>query len=108
MGLPSKTLYLISTLNIVHLGPLHLYPFAMISLLMMLNAMGHLIIWVIKKSFCCPRHTVLDERLKSSEHSTAALIGTMLHQIFQAGLVKETPTISFLEEFTRTVLQKKY
>ncbi|GAV87672.1 Cas_Cas4 domain-containing protein/Dna2 domain-containing protein/AAA_11 domain-containing protein/AAA_12 domain-containing protein [Cephalotus follicularis] len=57
-------------------------------------------------SFCCSRRTVLDERLKSSEHSTAALIGTMLHQIFQAGLVKETPTISFLEEFTRMVLQK--
>ncbi|XP_059451094.1 DNA replication ATP-dependent helicase/nuclease JHS1 isoform X1 [Corylus avellana] len=57
-------------------------------------------------SFSCPRRTVLDERLKSSEYSTAALIGTLLHQIFQAGLMKEVPTIQFLEEYARVVLQK--
>ncbi|KAL3613640.1 hypothetical protein CASFOL_041714 [Castilleja foliolosa] len=54
----------------------------------------------------CPRRTVLDERLKSSEHSSAALMGTLLHQIFQAGLISEFPTKEFLEEYARTVLQK--
>ncbi|MED6121097.1 hypothetical protein PIB30_027033 [Stylosanthes scabra] len=34
-------------------------------------------------SFGCPRRTVLDERLKGNEYSTAALTGTLLHQIFQ-------------------------
>ncbi|XP_030966740.1 DNA replication ATP-dependent helicase/nuclease JHS1 isoform X1 [Quercus lobata] len=57
-------------------------------------------------SFSCPRRTVLDERVKCSEYSTAALIGTLLHQIFQAGLMKEIPTIKFLEEYARVVLQK--
>ncbi|TQD94864.1 hypothetical protein C1H46_019564 [Malus baccata] len=50
-------------------------------------------------SFVCPRRTVLDERLKSNEHSTAALSGT-------AGLMKEIPAVTFLEERTRVVLQK--
>ncbi|KAJ6319289.1 hypothetical protein OIU78_014832 [Salix suchowensis] len=57
-------------------------------------------------SFICPRRTVLDERLKCSEHSTAALIGTLLHQIFQAGLMQDNPTINFLEEYARIVLRK--
>ncbi|KAK6234466.1 hypothetical protein QUC31_006872 [Theobroma cacao] len=60
----------------------------------------------VAASFSCPRRTVLDERLRCNEHSTAALIGTLLHQIFQAGLVKEAPTIHFLEEYARLVLQK--
>ncbi|KAJ4958932.1 hypothetical protein NE237_026043 [Protea cynaroides] len=60
----------------------------------------------VAASFSCPRRTVLDERLKCIEHSTAALIGTLLHQIFQAGLLKELPTKDFLEEYARTVLQK--
>ncbi|OMO90149.1 hypothetical protein COLO4_19317 [Corchorus olitorius] len=46
----------------------------------------------VAASFSCPRRTVLDERLRCNEYSIAALIGTLLHQIFQAGLVKETPT----------------
>ncbi|GMJ09463.1 jing he sheng 1, embryo defective 2411 [Hibiscus trionum] len=57
-------------------------------------------------SFSCPRRTVLDERLRSNEHSTAALIGTLLHQIFQAGLLKASPTVHYLEEYARIVLQK--
>ncbi|XP_042487896.1 DNA replication ATP-dependent helicase/nuclease JHS1 isoform X2 [Macadamia integrifolia] len=60
----------------------------------------------VAASFSCPRRTVLDERLKCSEHSTPALIGTLLHQIFQAGLLKELPTKDFLEEYARIVLQK--
>ncbi|KAJ4842556.1 hypothetical protein Tsubulata_008498 [Turnera subulata] len=60
----------------------------------------------VAASFSCPRRAVLDERLKSSEHSTAALIGTLLHQIFQAGLVMEHSTIQFLEEYARIVLQQ--
>uniref|UniRef100_A0A3N7FZF6 DNA helicase n=1 Tax=Populus trichocarpa TaxID=3694 RepID=A0A3N7FZF6_POPTR len=60
----------------------------------------------VAASFSCPRRTVLDERLKCSEHSTAALIGTLLHQIFQAGLMQDNPTINFLEEYARIVLQK--
>ncbi|KAK9273764.1 hypothetical protein L1049_018574 [Liquidambar formosana] len=60
----------------------------------------------VAASFSCPRRTVLDERLKCSEHSTAALIGTLLHQIFQAGLIREIPTKDFLEEYARIVLQK--
>ncbi|XVF41374.1 hypothetical protein PTKIN_Ptkin01aG0275400 [Pterospermum kingtungense] len=60
----------------------------------------------VAASFSCLRRTVLDERLRCNEHSTAALIGTLLHQIFQAGLVKESPTVHFLEEYARIVLQK--
>ncbi|BFG21385.1 hypothetical protein CerSpe_076590 [Prunus speciosa] len=60
----------------------------------------------VAASFSCPRRTVLDERLKGNEHSSAALSGTILHQVFQAALVEETPTINFLEEHTRFVLQK--
>ncbi|XP_050237570.1 DNA replication ATP-dependent helicase/nuclease JHS1 isoform X2 [Mercurialis annua] len=57
-------------------------------------------------SFSCPRRTVLDERIKSDEHSDAALIGTLLHQLFQSGLMHESPTTKFLEGYARTVLQK--
>ncbi|KAH7844989.1 hypothetical protein Vadar_033929 [Vaccinium darrowii] len=38
----------------------------------------------VASSFSCPRRTVLDERLKCSEQSVAALTGTLLHQIFQS------------------------
>ncbi|GAA0147626.1 RNA helicase [Lithospermum erythrorhizon] len=57
-------------------------------------------------SFSCPRRAVLDERLKSNEHSIAALTGTLLHQIFQAGLVKDIVSKEFMEEYARIVLHK--
>ncbi|XP_060219092.1 DNA replication ATP-dependent helicase/nuclease JHS1 [Lycium barbarum] len=57
-------------------------------------------------SFSCSRRAVLDERLKSGEYSAAALIGTLLHQMFQAGLIREFPTKEFLEDYARVVLQK--
>lgn len=60
----------------------------------------------VAASFNCPRRSVLDERLKCSEQSISALLGTLLHQIFQAGLMKEIPTMNFLEEYARLVLQK--
>ncbi|KAL8500568.1 hypothetical protein ACS0TY_020227 [Phlomoides rotata] len=60
----------------------------------------------VSTSFACPRRTILDERIKNTEHSSAALMGTLLHQIFQAGLMSEFPTREFLEEYARTVLQK--
>ncbi|XP_047955543.1 DNA replication ATP-dependent helicase/nuclease JHS1 [Salvia hispanica] len=60
----------------------------------------------VSASFSCPRRTVLDERIKSTENSTAALIGTLLHQIYQAGLISESPTKESLEEYARTVLHK--
>ncbi|KAH9622076.1 hypothetical protein KSS87_007326, partial [Heliosperma pusillum] len=60
----------------------------------------------IAGSFSCSRRAVLDERLKCSEHSTAALIGTILHQIYQAGLIMEHPTIEGLLEFAKVVMQK--
>ncbi|XP_020085618.1 DNA replication ATP-dependent helicase/nuclease DNA2 isoform X2 [Ananas comosus] len=60
----------------------------------------------VASSFSCPRRVVLDERLKATEHSISALIGTLLHQIFQAGLLKGTPSKLFLEEYAGKVLQK--
>ncbi|KAF9625151.1 hypothetical protein IFM89_019365 [Coptis chinensis] len=60
----------------------------------------------VAASFGCPRRSVLDERLKCNEHSTAALIGTLLHQIFQAGLLREHPTKDYLEEYAKIVLHK--
>ncbi|KAM7277423.1 hypothetical protein ACFE04_019289 [Oxalis oulophora] len=60
----------------------------------------------VASTYSCLRRSVLDERIKSSEHSLAALIGTLLHQVFQAGLVKEVVTERFLEEYTRIVLQR--
>ncbi|CAN1834714.1 DNA replication ATP-dependent helicase/nuclease JHS1 [Linum perenne] len=60
----------------------------------------------VSGSFGCPRRAVLDERLKSSEYSSAALIGTLLHQIFQDALVKENPDTDFLEGYAKVVMQK--
>ncbi|TKY49761.1 DNA replication ATP-dependent helicase/nuclease DNA2 [Spatholobus suberectus] len=61
---------------------------------------------VVAGSFSCPRRTVLDERLKYNDYSTAALTGTMLHQIFQAGLTKDNPTVNFMEDYAEVVLQR--
>ncbi|XP_065859442.1 DNA replication ATP-dependent helicase/nuclease JHS1 [Euphorbia lathyris] len=60
----------------------------------------------VTSSFSCPRRTVLDERLKCNEHSYVALLGILLHQIYEAALTSENPTISSLEGYARTVLQK--
>ncbi|XP_019452538.1 PREDICTED: DNA replication ATP-dependent helicase/nuclease DNA2 isoform X2 [Lupinus angustifolius] len=60
----------------------------------------------VASSFSCARRTVLDERIKSNEYSIAALTGTLLHQIFQAGLIKVSPTVNFLEEYAEVVLQR--
>ncbi|KAK9069565.1 hypothetical protein SSX86_011469 [Deinandra increscens subsp. villosa] len=62
----------------------------------------------VAASFSCPRRTVLDERLKNNEQSAAALVGTLLHKLFQAGLIREIPTKEFLEEYARVLLQKNY
>ncbi|PWA98098.1 DNA replication helicase [Artemisia annua] len=59
-------------------------------------------------SFSCHRRTVLDERLKNNEQSAPALIGPLFHQLFQAGLIMESPTKEFLEEYARVLLQKNY
>ncbi|WOL06102.1 DNA replication ATP-dependent helicase/nuclease DNA2 [Canna indica] len=60
----------------------------------------------VASSFSCPRRAVLDERLKSSEHSSAALLGTLLHQIFQAGLLHDFPSRQLLEEYAGIIIQK--
>ncbi|CAN0842535.1 DNA replication ATP-dependent helicase/nuclease JHS1, partial [Linum grandiflorum] len=60
----------------------------------------------VSGSFDCPRRAVLDERLKSFEHSAAALIGTLLHQIFQDALEKENPDIDFMKGYAKVVMQK--
>ncbi|XP_061371204.1 DNA replication ATP-dependent helicase/nuclease JHS1 [Gastrolobium bilobum] len=60
----------------------------------------------VAASFSCPRRTVLDERLKYNEYSIPALTGTLLHQIFQAGLTKDDPTVNFLEDYTEVVVQR--
>ncbi|KAK1273977.1 hypothetical protein QJS04_geneDACA012087 [Acorus gramineus] len=60
----------------------------------------------VAASFSCARRAVLDERLKSTEHSTSALIGTLLHQIFQAALLKDLPTREFLETYAGVVIKK--
>ncbi|CAH2038530.1 unnamed protein product [Thlaspi arvense] len=57
-------------------------------------------------SFGCPRRTVLDERLRSNEHATAALLGTLLHQVFQAGLTQESPSVDGLQEYASIVIKK--
>ncbi|KAI3818648.1 hypothetical protein L1987_12463 [Smallanthus sonchifolius] len=62
----------------------------------------------VAASFSCPRRTVLDERLKNNEQSASALAGTVLHQLFQAGLIRGSPTKEFLEEYARVLLQKNY
>ncbi|CAH9097877.1 unnamed protein product [Cuscuta epithymum] len=60
----------------------------------------------VAASFSCSRRTVLDERLKVSENSAAALMGTLLHQIFQAGLIQESPTKDFFEEYAQVLIHK--
>uniref|UniRef100_A0A1J3JLJ2 DNA replication ATP-dependent helicase/nuclease n=1 Tax=Noccaea caerulescens TaxID=107243 RepID=A0A1J3JLJ2_NOCCA len=60
----------------------------------------------VASSFGCPRRTVLDERLRSNEHATAALLGTLLHQVFQAGLTQESPSVDGLQEYASIVIKK--
>ncbi|KAG8082955.1 hypothetical protein GUJ93_ZPchr0014g47069 [Zizania palustris] len=60
----------------------------------------------VASSFHCPRRSVLDDRLKSNEYSTSALIGTLLHQVFQAGLLEDVPSRQFLEQQANEVLLK--
>uniref|UniRef100_J3M0U5 DNA replication ATP-dependent helicase/nuclease n=1 Tax=Oryza brachyantha TaxID=4533 RepID=J3M0U5_ORYBR len=60
----------------------------------------------VASSFHCPRRSVLDDRLKSNEYSTSALIGTLLHQVFQAGLLEDIPSRQFLEQQAKEVLLK--
>ncbi|KAL0654368.1 hypothetical protein Bca4012_097059 [Brassica carinata] len=59
----------------------------------------------VAASFGCPRRTVLDERLRSNEHATAALLGTLLHQVFQAGLTQESPSADGLQEYASMVIK---
>ncbi|TVU15982.1 hypothetical protein EJB05_39528, partial [Eragrostis curvula] len=60
----------------------------------------------VASSFHCPRRSVLDDRLKSNEYSTHALIGTLLHQVFQAGLLEDAPSRQFLEQQAKEILLK--
>ncbi|CDP11587.1 unnamed protein product [Coffea canephora] len=60
----------------------------------------------VAASFSCSRRTILDERLKSNAYATAALDGTLLYQIFQAGLISESLSREFLEQYTTIVFQK--
>ncbi|VVA90552.1 unnamed protein product [Arabis nemorensis] len=60
----------------------------------------------VAASFGCPRRTVLDERLRSNEHATAALLGTLLHQVFQAGLTQESPSVDGLQKYASIVITK--
>ncbi|XP_019095046.1 PREDICTED: DNA replication ATP-dependent helicase/nuclease DNA2-like isoform X2 [Camelina sativa] len=60
----------------------------------------------VAASFGCPRRTVLDERLRSNEHAAAALDGTLLHQVFQAGLTQESPSEEGLQEYASIVIKK--
>ncbi|XP_042401079.1 DNA replication ATP-dependent helicase/nuclease JHS1 [Zingiber officinale] len=60
----------------------------------------------VASSFTCPRRAVLDERLKTTEHSSVALLGTLLHQLFQAGLLKDLPSRQFLEEYAGIIIQR--
>ncbi|XP_078162999.1 DNA replication ATP-dependent helicase/nuclease JHS1-like [Carex rostrata] len=60
----------------------------------------------VASSFTCSRRTIFDDRLKISENSIAALIGTLLHQIFQEGLNKRLPSRHYLEEHANQVLLK--
>ncbi|XP_078170132.1 DNA replication ATP-dependent helicase/nuclease JHS1-like [Carex rostrata] len=60
----------------------------------------------VASSLSCSRRTIFDDRLKISENSIAALIGTLLHQIFQEGLNKRLPSRHYLEEHAKQVLLK--
>ncbi|KAL1325893.1 hypothetical protein AAHE18_13G191500 [Arachis hypogaea] len=57
-------------------------------------------------SFGCLRRTVLDERLKYDEFSTAVLIRTLFHQNFQAGISDFQKTIHLLVSLK--VIEKWY
>ncbi|GAB2252241.1 hypothetical protein Droror1_Dr00005088, partial [Drosera rotundifolia] len=59
-------------------------------------------------SFSCARRAVLDERLKCNEYSSVALMGSLLHQVFQAGLSVCDPTADQLQEYSRTVINKNF
>ncbi|KAL2634060.1 hypothetical protein R1flu_005539 [Riccia fluitans] len=60
----------------------------------------------VGSSFACPRRAVLEERMKSNEWSYAALMGTMLHQLFQAALRSKQPVLADLESEAKLILQR--
>lgn len=53
----------------------------------------------VAASFSCPRRSVLDERLKCSEQSIAALLGTLLHQIFQVTRLENNSLVNIVLSF---------
>ncbi|KAG6549576.1 hypothetical protein Mapa_008958 [Marchantia paleacea] len=60
----------------------------------------------VGSSFACPRRAVLDERMKTNEWSYAALIGTMLHQLFQGALRSRQPFPADLESEAKLIVQR--
>ncbi|KAJ7535699.1 hypothetical protein O6H91_12G043000 [Diphasiastrum complanatum] len=60
----------------------------------------------IGASFTCPRRAVLDERIKFSDLSSHALLGTLLHQLFQVGLRMEEPNKELLEHEAVVIVQR--
>ncbi|BBN05891.1 DNA replication ATP-dependent helicase/nuclease Dna2 [Marchantia polymorpha subsp. ruderalis] len=60
----------------------------------------------VGSSFACPRRAVLDERMKTNEWSYAALIGTMLHQLFQGALRSRQPLPADLESEAELIVQR--
>ncbi|CAM6090767.1 unnamed protein product [Calypogeia fissa] len=59
----------------------------------------------VGSSFYCPRRAVFEERIKSNELSYPALMGTMLHQLFQVALRSECPTYNTLNDEVKVIIQ---
>ncbi|KAL3693543.1 hypothetical protein R1sor_007194 [Riccia sorocarpa] len=60
----------------------------------------------VGSSFACPRRAVLEERMKSNQWSYPALMGTMLHQLFQTALRSKQPRSIDLESEARLIIQR--
>ncbi|MCO5601360.1 hypothetical protein L7F22_055480 [Adiantum nelumboides] len=57
-------------------------------------------------SFSCPRRAVLDERIRPSSVAFPALLGTMMHELFQVGLRDRVTSRLPLEQEAKVVVHR--
>lgn len=57
-------------------------------------------------SFSCSRRAVLDERIRSSSVAFPALLGTMMHELFQVGLISKATTKLVLEQEAEVLVHR--
>jgi len=58
----------------------------------------------VAEAFSCERRTVLGELIRDGETGESAVVGKMVHAVFQAMLAERNPTRAFIERATARAL----